>query len=392
MTLTIPDVENWQPEQLSAAGALAERMSQGLDTAVGKGADDTKALADAKQWSGSAGDAASARMQTEKIRASAVSAALLELKTAFTTQVQNLTEARAKVLRLRDDALNQTPPFDVAPNGTVDAKTRIDYLRSHADKADVEGLVFEEALQAASRTWELTNALKTANDVANQAKTQVEGAVGKLDAAFAGLGEPGSGVPTVPTTPAATAPVAASGTPVAAPSSHQSSQLTSGHHNSGTPGNHNSGTPGNHNSGTPGISSDTPYHGGPSSSAPTGPMPTGEVAQWIAEAKQKLIAMGYDPAEIDERAIALIIEHESAGNPYAENRWDSNWVAGHPSKGLMQTIDSTFDAYKAPGHDDIWNPVDNIIAGVRYSIDRYGSLGNVPGVAAVNSGGAYQGY
>ncbi|MGW5141726.1 lytic transglycosylase domain-containing protein [Nocardia beijingensis] len=376
MTLTIPDVENWQPEQLTAAGALAERMSQGLDTAVGKGADDTKALADAKQWSGAAGDAANARMQTEKTRASAVSAALLELKTAFTTQVQNLTEAKAKVLSLRDDALNQTPPFDVAPNGTVDAKTRIDYLRSHADKADVEGLVFQEALQAASRTWELTNALKTADDVANQAKTQVESAVGKLEAAFAGLGEPAANVPAAPTAPAATAPAATSGTPVAAPSSHHSSQLTSGH-NSGSPH---------------GTSSGTPYHGSPSSSAPSGPMPTGDVAQWIAQAKQKLIAMGYNPADIDERAIALIIEHESAGNPYAENRWDSNWVAGHPSKGLMQTIDSTFNAYKAPGHDDIWNPVDNIIAGVRYSIDRYGSLGNVPGVAAVNSGGAYQGY
>ncbi|WP_067809966.1 transglycosylase SLT domain-containing protein [Nocardia beijingensis] len=376
MSLTIPDVENWQPEQLTAAGALAERMSQGLDTAVGKGADDTKALADAKQWSGAAGDAANARMQTEKTRASAVSAALLELKTAFTTQVQNLTEAKAKVLSLRDDASNQTPPFDVAPNGTVDAKTRIDYLRSHADKADVEGLVFQEALQAASRTWELTNALKTADDVANQAKTQVEGAVGKLEAAFAGLGEPAANVPAAPTAPAATAPAATSGTPVAAPSSHHSSQLTSGH-NSGSPH---------------GTSSGTPYHGGPSSSAPSGPMPTGDVAQWIAQAKQKLIAMGYNPADLDERAIALIIEHESAGNPYAENRWDSNWVAGHPSKGLMQTIDSTFNAYKAPGHDDIWNPVDNIIAGVRYSIDRYGSLGNVPGVAAVNSGGAYQGY
>ncbi|MEU1549004.1 transglycosylase SLT domain-containing protein [Nocardia sp. NPDC005745] len=377
MTLTVPDVENWQPEQLSAAGALAERMSQGLDNAVGKGADDTKALADTKQWSGSAGNAANARMQTEKTRASAVSAALLELKTALTTQVQNLTEAKAKVLSLRDDALNQTPPFDVAPNGTVDAKTRIDYLRAHADKADVEGLVFQEALQAASRTWELTNALKTAEDVANRAETQVDGAAGKLEAAFAGLGEPSANVPAAPTAPAATAPAATSGAPVSAPSPDRSSQLMSGHNDSGT---------------SHGTSSGTPYHGGPSSSAPTGPLPSGDVARWIAEAKQKLIAMGYDPADIDERAIALIIEHESAGNPYAENRWDSNWVAGHPSKGLMQTIDSTFNAYKAPGHDDVWNPVDNIIAGVRYSIDRYGSLGNVPGVAAVNSGGAYQGY
>ncbi|MEV6324197.1 transglycosylase SLT domain-containing protein [Nocardia sp. NPDC051787] len=370
MTLTVPDVANWQPEQLSAAGALAGTMSHGLDTVVGKGMDDTRALADAKKWSGSAGDAATARMQTEKTRASAVTAALLELKTALTAQVQNLTEAKAKVLRLRDDALNQAPAFEVAANGAVDAKGRIAYLRAHADKADVEGLVFQEALQAASRTWELTNALKTAHDVANQAKTQVEGAVGKLEAAFAGLGEPSSNVPA----PAATTPASTSGPPVTNQNSNRPSQLMSGHH------------------GTSGSPHGTSYQGGPGPSAPSGPLPSGDVARWIAAAKQKLIAMGYDPKDLDERAIALIIQHESAGNPYAENRWDSNWVAGHPSKGLMQTIDSTFNAYKAPGHDDIWNPVDNIIAGVRYSIDRYGSLADVPGVAAVNSGGAYQGY
>lgn len=71
---------------------------------------------------------------------------------------------------------------------------------------------------------------------------------------------------------------------------------------------------------------------------------------------------------------------------------NSNAAAGHPSKGLMQCIDSTFQAHKLPGHDNIYNPVDNIIAGVRYSIDRYGSIGNVPGIQAMAHGGAYRGY
>jgi uncharacterized protein YukE len=71
---------------------------------------------------------------------------------------------------------------------------------------------------------------------------------------------------------------------------------------------------------------------------------------------------------------------------------NSNAAAGHPSKGLMQCIDSTFNAHKLAGHDDIWNPVDNIIAGVRYSLSRYGSLGNVPGIKATESGGHYVGY
>ncbi|PXX68356.1 transglycosylase-like protein with SLT domain [Nocardia tenerifensis] len=377
MTLNIPDVENWKPEQLTTVGEQAGTISQGLDTAVGKGSSQTKSLEDGKKWSGTAGAAANARMDTEKTRASAVSAALLELKTALTSQTQNLVEAKSKVLQLRDDAVNQSPPFDVEPNGTVNATTRIAALREHADKANVEGLVFQESLQAASRTWELTNALKTAETVADQAKTQVDAAVAKLEQAFGGLGEPSANVAPPASTTAASV---ASPTPVSnnSPSSSKPNYAM---------GNHNSGS----SSGSP-YSGSYSGSGTPSSSAPTGPMPSGDMAKWIAEAKQKLIEMGYDPKDIDERAIAMIIEHESAGNPYAENQWDSNWLAGHPSKGLMQTIDSTFNAYKAPGHDDIWNPVDNIIAGVRYSIDTYGSVKNVPGVVAVNSGGAYRGY
>jgi len=90
--------------------------------------------------------------------------------------------------------------------------------------------------------------------------------------------------------------------------------------------------------------------------------------------------------------IATIIQHESGGNPNATNGWDSNAAAGHPSIGLMQTIGPTFDSYKLPGHDNIRDPVDNIIAGVRYAIGRYGSVSNVPGVRAVHNGGAYVGY
>lgn len=83
---------------------------------------------------------------------------------------------------------------------------------------------------------------------------------------------------------------------------------------------------------------------------------------------------------------------ESSGRPDAINKWDSNWKAGHPSKGLLQTIDSTFNAHKLPGHDDIWNPVDNAIAAIRYAVSRYGSLENVPGIKAMARGGKYIGY
>ncbi|VFB01842.1 Phage-related protein [Nocardia cyriacigeorgica] len=129
--------------------------------------------------------------------------------------------------------------------------------------------------------------------------------------------------------------------------------------------------------------------------AGTGPprtMPTGQQSQWIDQAMRVLAENGYDTSQIDRSAIAAIIQHESSGNPHAINLWDSNAAAGIPSKGLMQTIDPTFNAYSLPGHRDIWNPVDNIIAGVRYSIDRYGSVSNVPGIASMREGGAYMGY
>jgi hypothetical protein len=58
----------------------------------------------------------------------------------------------------------------------------------------------------------------------------------------------------------------------------------------------------------------------------------------------------------------------------------------------MQTIDSTFNSYSIKGHKNIWNPIDNIIAGVRYAESRYGSLSNVPGIVSMANGGAYKGY
>jgi uncharacterized protein YukE len=147
---------------------------------------------------------------------------------------------------------------------------------------------------------------------------------------------------------------------------------------------------GSYGSGTPGGAAPAPA-GVVSGVPPTAP-PSGDVKSWIEQAEQVLIKAGVPADKISADDINIIIEHESSGNPHAFNGWDSNAAAGTPSKGLMQTIDSTFNAYALPGHTDIWNPVDNIVAGVRYALSRYGSLDSVPGVAAVHSGGAYVGY
>jgi hypothetical protein len=126
-------------------------------------------------------------------------------------------------------------------------------------------------------------------------------------------------------------------------------------------------------------------------SAPDQPV-SGTLGQWIEQAIAILKQLGYPASALNPTALAIVIEHESSGNPHAENLTDSNAAAGDSSKGLMQTISSTFDEYAVPGHTDIWNPVDNIVAGARYAVARYGSLDNIPGVVAVERGGSYVGY
>lgn len=60
--------------------------------------------------------------------------------------------------------------------------------------------------------------------------------------------------------------------------------------------------------------------------------------------------------------ILNVIQHESGGNARAINLWDSNAKAGHPSKGILQFIDRTFNHYAMPGHHNIWKPFDQLLA------------------------------
>jgi len=119
---------------------------------------------------------------------------------------------------------------------------------------------------------------------------------------------------------------------------------------------------------------------------------SGTVKEWIAQAKDILVRAGVPVDKLSKAAIATIIRHESGGNPRAVNNWDSNARKGTPSMGLMQTIRPTFERWKLPGMDQIMNPVHNIVAGVRYALNRYGSLENVPGIRSMARGGAYKGY
>jgi hypothetical protein len=109
---------------------------------------------------------------------------------------------------------------------------------------------------------------------------------------------------------------------------------------------------------------------------------------WIAEALQIMnLPQNLAPG------VKQIIMAESGGNPRAINNWDSNALRGTPSRGLMQTIPSTFRAYVHPelAGRSITDPVANITAGVRYMIDRYG-MDTVRAGGRSSAAGNYLGY
>lgn len=102
--------------------------------------------------------------------------------------------------------------------------------------------------------------------------------------------------------------------------------------------------------------------------------PSAGVEQWRKLAKKALKLTG-QYSESNLNRLLMQMQSESSGNPNAINNWDSNAKAGIPSKGLMQVIDPTFRSYAlAPYNKNIYDPLSNMIAAIRYTVSRYGSL------------------
>lgn len=115
--------------------------------------------------------------------------------------------------------------------------------------------------------------------------------------------------------------------------------------------------------------------------ASSGSYPSGGsgVQRWRGVGLQALAIAGQPLTEINRLLYQMTTE--SGGNPNIVNRWDSNWARGTPSVGLMQVIGPTYQAYKHPRFDTgpymygtSVNPLSNILASIRYSLARYGSL------------------
>ena len=115
------------------------------------------------------------------------------------------------------------------------------------------------------------------------------------------------------------------------------------------------------------------------------------VNRWRPYVARALKANGFAATASQIAAWMTVIRRESNGDPSVINTWDPNAKAGHPSKGLVQTIQPTFDAYKFRGHNNPLNGYDDLLAGIHYMKAIYGSgpsaFARVSGPMGYDSGG-----
>jgi phage-related protein len=111
------------------------------------------------------------------------------------------------------------------------------------------------------------------------------------------------------------------------------------------------------------------------------------VTQWTGDVHRALSMLGLSQSLTGN--VLYQMQTESGGDPNAINNWDSNARAGDPSRGLMQTIMSTFLAYAGPFRNrSIYDPMANIYAAINYAKHRYGpSL--MSGGMGIGSGHGY---
>lgn len=106
-------------------------------------------------------------------------------------------------------------------------------------------------------------------------------------------------------------------------------------------------------------------HNGSKGGANSGPK---AVQAWRPEVMKALGLAGLPQTAAYANAWLRQINTESTGNPKAVGPGSSE---GNP-KGLVQVKPGTFNAFKLSGHGNIFNGLDNLIAGMRYAKATYG--------------------
>ncbi|MGQ4514215.1 phage tail tape measure protein [Streptomyces sp. DW26H14] len=95
------------------------------------------------------------------------------------------------------------------------------------------------------------------------------------------------------------------------------------------------------------------------------------VQKWAPLVRKALGELGLAPGLLAK--VLAQMQTESGGNPKAINLWDINAKNGTPSKGLMQVIDPTFNAYAGKYRSrGIYDPYANIYSALNYAAHTYG--------------------
>jgi hypothetical protein len=133
---------------------------------------------------------------------------------------------------------------------------------------------------------------------------------------------------------------------------------------------------------TPPVSADGGGSGGGALSG-VYPAPSAQLQSWTSQAVQRLNAAGFGILGADQQNILTVLQNEGGDNPTAYEATGGTWGPAQVQPGTFQGVQHD---YPQLGLTNILDPVQNIVAGIAYAIQRYGSTSQIPGIVSLRTG------